>query len=292
MPLADLDALRPAPRSVPLTLALRLRFGDATGIIGWSFMAMGSLFTVVFLVLANPTEAIRLAGETARTEGRMLGWEETSASVNEAAVVANHFVYTVDGIEREGVSYGVGVGYATDEVVPVEYAVEHPESARIPGMQTGLMPLWPVALVGLFPLIGLMFATHRFFSGGSTIALLRAGRPARGKVVGTATTGVRINNRPQYAVTFTFTDHLDAEHEVKVRTLDLQALLDEPEEALLYDPNRPTRAVALDQLPGIIAVDRMGGWRPAPLGSVIGTMVPVTLTLLIAGTAARYIFGG
>lgn len=290
MPIDDLDRLPRAPRSVPLSLSIRLRFGGTLGLVGWMFLAIGTGMLLGFSTFAHPLVSARLAlDETGTVEGRVLGWSEASVEVNEQPVIGTHFEYTVDGVLYEGLSFAVDHAPEPESRVKVIYAVGDPRASRIDGMMTGAMPLWVLAFLLIFPGAGFVLAFGAFRRGGREVRALRHGRGARAVATDHRPTGTTINEEPEIAVTFSYTDHLGRQHSVVSKTLEPEDLLDEAEEALLYLPERPTVAVLLDSKPDVIVVETDGRFRPRPLLRTLGLLIPPLLTaaaITIAALAA------
>lgn len=277
----DVERLVAAPRPVPASLSARLRFGGPFGLIGWMFLGIGGVLSIIFASFVQPGLwlAINL-GETTTVEGRVLGWEETDASVNEQPVVATGFEFEVDGVVYEGASFAVAEGLGAGETVTVEYVVGDPRAARIAGMEIGVMPIWVMLFLPIFPLIGLGFALKRLVGGGREVRLMRHGRVAYGEVVRSEPTGVTVNDVPQYAVTVEFIDHLDRRQQITSKTLTPQAVVDEPDaEPVLYLPERPERGLLLDSKPGVIEIGAGGHWRPSGGAALIASTVPPALAI-------------
>ncbi len=291
MPIDDLDRLPRAPRAVPLSLVIRLRFGGAMGLIGWLFLAIGTGMLLGFSTFVHPLVAARLAlDDTATVNGRVLGWSEAPVEVNEQPVIGTHFEYAVDGVLYEGISFAVDRAPEPESRVTVVYAVGDPRASRIDGMMAGPMPLWVIGLLLIFPGVGFVFAVRTFRQGGREVRALRHGRPARATATDHRPTGTTINEVPEIAVTFSYTDHLGGRHSVTSKTLEPEDLLDEAEEALLYLPERPGVAVLLDSKPDVIAVEADGRFHPRPLLPTIGLLIAPALTaaaITIAALLAR-----
>lgn len=286
MPIDDLDRLPRPPRSVPFSLAVRLRFGGPFGLIGWLFLAMGLGFLLGFSVIAHPLVALKLASaETARVEGTVLGWSDTSVSVNEQPVVATHFEYRVDGVVYEGASFAVDRAPDPGTRVAVIYVVGDPKASKIDGMMAGQAPLWVIALLLIFPAVGLLLVLLNLRRGGRELKALRHGRAARAVATGHRPTGTTVNEVPEYAVTFEYRDHLGQTHRVEQKTLSPEELLDEAEEPLLYLPDRPTVAVLLDSRPRVIELDDRGHFAPRSALATFGTLIPVLISLTLVALA-------
>jgi hypothetical protein len=122
-----------------------------------------------------------------------------------------------------------------------------------------------------------------FFSlreGLRAARLLGTGRLAFGKLASVAGTGTTINNRQVMAMTFQFRAHDGATYDVTSKTHRPEALDDQEEELVLYDPDDPTRGVALDALPGSLQVHQSGEIRPRHPITCLATLIVPGLTLV------------
>jgi hypothetical protein len=178
-----------------------------------------------------------------------------------------------------------GHSYATDDVPPpgaavaVEYAVEHPEVARVVGQQLGEMPIVIMFFLPIFPGVGLLLLLPGLLGGWRNLRLLQGGLLARGRLVEQRGTNTRINNRPVMALTFEYQVRGQT-YRVDARTHEPEYLTDEAEEKLLHDPFRPERAVMLDALPGRPVIDGRGGLAPRPGRGAVAVLILPTIAVV------------
>ncbi|MCB9523611.1 MAG: hypothetical protein H6702_09525 [Myxococcales bacterium] len=285
-----LERLREPPRGVPLRLALVLRFGGTGALIGWVFLAFALAFVAGVASFANYSEALQLQfGTLKATPGVMLGWSETNTTVNEEPVIANHARFSAEGREHECTSYAVGEGLAPDEPVMVEHLAGQPHICRIVGMDASTVPWWVMLILAPFLIIGGVFAFLGYRSGGRTVRLLRHGRAGYGQVVGRRDTGVRINEDIQWEVTVEFTDDRGRAHRATTRTLDLDEVTDDPQEGLLYLPERPESMLLVDALPDAVDNDAQGRWLAPGLGAtLLRLLAPGFCALMVTITVAVF----
>ncbi|MCB9539372.1 MAG: DUF3592 domain-containing protein [Myxococcales bacterium] len=277
---ARLAALARPPRNVPISLRIRLRLGGPLGIIGWSLLAFGGVFVVVFGALSESYD-LAFAEHLPTVSGEALGWRETSTQVNDQPVVETGFVYEVDGARYEGASYATAHGLSAGDPVTVEYLPGDPSRARIVGMRDATMPWWVTLICLPFPLIGLGFAFANLVRGGRTVRLLSEGRATGGRLVDSRQTNTRINNRYVVAMTFEFEDERGRTHRVEARTTEPSQLRDEALEPLLYDPARPDRAVLIDSLPGLLRPTQQGHWAGPGAGAAVGALVAPAIAAVV-----------
>lgn len=111
-------------------------------------------------------------------------------------------------------------------------------------------PLAPRLLVLLFPAIGLAIISVGLRKGLRALRLLTHGIPAQGRLVGEEATNVQINDTPVMAMTFEFKTVDGRSARCVAKTHLTHDLKDDAEEPLVYDPEDPSVAVLLDDLPG------------------------------------------
>lgn len=112
------------------------------------------------------------------------------------------------------------------------------------------MPLLAKLMLLLFPAIGLAFIAVGLRKGLRALRLLTHGIPAQGRFVGQEATNVHINDIPVMAMTFEFKTVDGRAARCVAKTHLTHDLKDDAEEPLVYDPEDPSVAVLLDDLPG------------------------------------------
>jgi hypothetical protein len=248
-------SLQPPPRRVPLSLWLTNVFNAASQ-GGWAFFGFGMIFFWVFALQADLSFAT-FRNATGRADGRVLHTRKTGASENEQQVHASHYQYSVAGRTFEGTSYTTGGAPAQGDSVEVEFDEGNPGRSRIAGMRRA--PFGPgVLFVLLFPAIGLVWLYLATRSGFRRNRLLAQGILAQGTLKNMEETNVRINGRPVYALTFEFIDRRGQRQKALARMTDPDRLRDDATEPLLYDPENPSRAYLLDELPARPSVEQNG----------------------------------
>jgi hypothetical protein len=119
--------------------------------------------------------------------------------------------------------------------------------------------------------------------------LLRVGRLATGKLIGTEATNASINNRPVMKLTFEFTAHDGSTGLAIAKTHTPRLLEDEAEEQLLYDPADPSTAVMLDSIAGAPRLGPDGGYAPRPWATVLPLLIVPVSSLLGHGGYLVYL---
>jgi hypothetical protein len=271
------ERLGPPPRHVPLALRLRLSLGGFPQ-IGFFLLLFSTPFFWLFAANAD-LSGVLVRGQLTRTTGTVVRVTDTHASEGKVAVQRVEYVFRVAGSgERRGTSYVTGAAPRTGESVVVEYPAGRPRLSRIEGMRRSMFG--PGALVALvFPLVGLVLAGFGVRHGMRRVRLLEHGSFALATLKSTAETNVRVNKRPVIAMCFEFTDLSGQRHEVVERTTDTAKLSDDRREAMLYDPERPSRAVVADSLPESVRVDEAGQLEAAGAGAAAAALVLPLLVL-------------
>jgi hypothetical protein len=265
--MANAPALAPPPRSVPVSLATAVLLRGLWQTLGWIFTAVGVLVAGFVLRHAGPLFDDGFGGKLQTTHGVVTAVQPTSVRINSRRIHAVHFRWTDPrhGTERTGISYGRGDLPAVDSKVIVEVAAGNPPAARVQGLEATVLPALTHLLLVL-PAIGLGMLGYGLLLGWRRLRLLQRGLLAHGRLVSRKGTATRVNNRRVYALEFAFVDATGAERRAKVRTHLVEALMDDAEEALLYDPVRPQAAALLDDLPARPTWSPQGELEPVPFG--------------------------
>lgn len=267
----------PPPRRVPLSLTI-VNLCNGVAQTGWIVFGIGMFF---FWVFAESTDFsfITFRGAIGTTSGVVTGTAETGASINEQPVRANHYEYSVAGRRFKGTSYSTGGAAAEGAEVAVEYRESDPTASRIQGMRRRQFGPF-VLLVGLFPLIGFLVLYFGLRSGVRRARLLGTGIFTFGKLVNKEPTNMTVNRRRVFRLTFEFTSRDGRRCEASASTNDPSPLEDESREPLLYDPDNPSHAYLLDEVPGRPQLDGMGELEGRPVAALLAMLIPA---LVIAG---------
>jgi hypothetical protein len=273
--------LAPAPRRLPLSLAVLNVFGGAVQ-IGWFVFGFGMIFFRIFAGHAD-VSFLTFRGELARTAGKVMSVEATSASINDQTVMANHYEYSVAGRLLSGTSYTTGTSATAGDDVTIEYKPGNPLRSRIEGMRTGMFGSF-ILFVTIFPLVGAVIIWFGTKGGFRRARLLRSGVLTTGTLTHKEPTNTTINDARVYELTFAFTSRDGRRCEVVARSHQTERLEDERDEPLLYDPNEPSRAYLLDELPGRPEIDGGGELVGRPLA-----LLSLILPALVIGAHVWYL---
>lgn len=277
--------LSPAPRPVPLALAIRVVLGGVVSQIGWFVAAFGLIFVWAFDPGSAVVSAVKFRGDLGTAEGVSTAWRKTSLSINEVRVYATEYAFDAEGRRLTGVSYQTGDYIPEGERVAIEYLLSDPTVSRIAGMRASQAGL-AISFVVIFPLVGLVLAFFGAQRGLKARRLMTEGELALATLRSKEPTNTRINNRTVYRLTFEFEADRGGTYEVVGKTHRPEALEDEDRERVVYDPRNPADAALLDELPCRPAIDRRGNFEAqdarAPLRALLNLIGPA-LTLLGGG---------
>lgn len=275
------------PRTVPLSVKLRILFGGFTNQFGWIFFGFGLIFVWVFTLQGDYTSWYRFRGDVSTAQGVITEVKETNLSINETKVYANHYKFTdEDGNEFSDISYTTGKRVNVSNTVTIEYLTYQPQISRIQGQrrsQGGIFGLMPV----IFPVVGLCFIVAGFKKANKGIHLLSLGKISHGTLKSKEKTNTKINDNPVYKFTFEFFADDGNSYQAIAKSYLVEKLEDQEFEPLLYDPARPNYAVMLDNLPGNPRIDEMGNIK---CGNILSTTAVLIIPLATIIGHSWYIF--
>ncbi len=270
------------PRSVPLSVRIRVLFGGFLNQFGWIFFGFGLVGVWAFTINADLTGWYRFRGQLDTTEGKVIDSKKTlfrkgdSSHYKDTHVYAIHYAFTTaDGKEYKGISYITGKQFEQGQKATIEYPQGKPQTSRIKGMRqkpVGPFGIFPV----VFPMIGLLFIIRGIKKGIKANRLLTLGEQTTGKLKSKERTNTKVNKKPVYKLTFEFNTLEGMTYETLVKTHETGKFEDEAEEPLLYDPVRPSYAVMLDDLPGNPRINENGNIQA---GSASGTILLLIIPL-------------
>jgi hypothetical protein len=270
-PVANPLSLAPPPRSLPISLRLRVALGGLSTMIGWLVLGLGLLASLIFVVQSELMTAAKFAGPLRVTEGKVLRHEWTTIMVQGSQVVRVYFEYTIGDAPMQGFSYTRGAVPDAGSPIVVEYAAEDQRAARIRGMHTAPFPA-AVAFLLIVPSTGLLFLLYGLWRGRRNTHLLVHGLLAQGQLVEQAETNATLHNKRVYRLTFVFIDAQKRRHQIRARSHRHQDLAEHATEPVLYDPVSHS-AVLLDTIPGSPSAGGNGCFVRASMLEVLRVLV-------------------
>ena len=129
-------------------------------------------------------------------------------------------------------------------------------------IQRGVGHPFPLALVGVFPTVGLILFTGAALHGIRHIVLLRSGIAAYARQSVRRATSMFINGQPVVRMEYQFLASDGRPYQGVARTTTPHAVGDDRREPVVYLPNNPRISLLLDTLPLVhpLDVDEVGQW--------------------------------
>lgn len=239
------------PRSIPGSLKLKVFFGQFQVMFGSVFFFVGLFMAAIFVPTAD-FASLSFHGNEPTASAIVTNVQSTNSSENKKTIYEYQFHFrTADGKEISGTSYLPG----SPELQPgdtavAEYLLTDPHTNRIRGMNSNMFGLFTLFVL-IFPFIGILMLLFGMVRARKNIYLLRNGILTYGTVTRKEATNTKINNSRVYKIFFRFKAN-GTEYETYVRTHNTGQVLDEKEEALVYDSAQPEKAVLLDSLPSAV----------------------------------------
>ena len=279
------------PRKVPLPLRGQVLFGGFLSQFGWLWFGFSMIFVWAFGSLTSISGLYFTLGSPEIASGVISAVEDTNASENDTTVYANHYTFRVEQLEAEyqGVSYTTGQRFSVGETIEIEYLDGNPDVSRIQGTRSGVFDPWVLLVVGIFPLIGLIFIVLSLILGFKANYLLAYGNVGLGILRTKEPTNTTVNGQRVYKLTFEFFADDGIVYEATAISHASNLLEDEFEEQLLYHPTKPSYAVLVDNLPGSPDIDEFGDIQVANLGRSFRSLILPAFVLIGNGLAFLFI---
>jgi hypothetical protein len=250
--------LAPPPRPVSLGARLAVIFHGGIQIIAL-IASFGFLFFWIFAFDSELVTRFEFRGPVEQVTGTVTAVRATNASENKRRVRAVDFTYESGGTARRGTSYTVRAVPPEGSEVPVEYLRDRPQIARIQGLRRRTFGD-ASAFVAIFPAIASVLFFIMLARSIGRAGLLAAGHLGYAKLVAKEPTGAKVNNKRVYKLTFELDLPPEAtpeayraawsqwskKHRFTFKTHETTKLEDEPEEPVLYLPDKPGSGLPLD----------------------------------------------
>ncbi len=284
----NFDRLVAPPRTVPLSLRVNALFGGMAA-FAWGVLLFTTPIFWGFVMNAEVLAPIVLGAGAATTDGRVTATGETRSSENKSRVHWIDYSYQVPaGPLLSGRSYVTGSAPDIGARLPVEYVPSWPRFSRIVGMRRAMFgPGAAIAIV--FPALAAAFVAFSLYAGRQTLRLLREGRVAQATFVSQQPTNTTVNGRVVQELTFEYVTPDRGRHTFTSSTTDPTDLRDERRETILYLPEEPDTATAVDALPMAVVIDEGGELAPVPGLRWAVLALPLLVTLVNGACAANHL---
>jgi len=237
-------------RNIPLTIMLRIWLASALTIIGIIlslFMLPFSLtmvpFSDIFSTSFNSNDPVAI--------GIIIESNETSAEIGSESVYEYKYQYQLpDGRIYARTGYNTGERKNTGEEIGISYKQSNPAKFRAVDLRNSLFEGYTAAIfILLFQAGGLTMLYSGTRKALRRIYILRVGVISNAKLVNRNPPDDLIDERAIYDLTFEFTASDSKIYKVVFTLSSVKNITDEGYEILVYDPEKPEKAVLLDQLP-------------------------------------------
>lgn len=256
--------------------------------IGWIFFGVGMIFFLLLGLESNLFTFHRFMGELEKAEGKVLKTEYTNWSIDEESVVRWLYTFDYQGKKYLGTSYTIEKTAMPEQSVTVEFSADSPEHSRIEGFNEAITPWWVTIIVMIFPMLGLLFIYLSVKHVPKTISLLRNGILTYADYVDKEKTNLIVNDSQVYKLRFGFEDDRGDSHYVFALSHQIDDLMDDPQEAVIYNPQQPAKALVLDNLPGKPYLNEEGQWEWQAKGYAY--LLPVVLAVAVNSIIAFFKF--
>ena len=260
----NFDRLAPPPRAVPLGLRVSALFGDGLAAFAWGMLLFTTPIFWGFVMNAEVLAPVVLGVSAATTDGRVTATGKTVSSQGKRPIYWVDYSYPVPGGPRlTGRSYVTSDAPGVGAELPVEYVPSLPRYSRMVGMRRARFG--PGAIIALvFPAAAAFAVVLSLLTGRRTLRLLREGRVAEATFVSEQPTNVTINERVVQELTFEYVTPDGRLRTFTHNTTDPGEVRDERRETILYMPDEPDTATAVDALPKAVVVDEGGALTAGP----------------------------
>jgi hypothetical protein len=261
-----------APRQLSLFSKSVILFGGVMQQIGWIFLCIGLIFSVVFISNSEFKYIFVFDGEWVEGKAVLREIKQTSSRENNTYIYAYSFDFTTpDGKLFKGVSYNfLNENYRSGNSVDIRYKSKNPNHSKIKGMRSEAFNSL-VGLVLLFPIIGVIFVIVGLLKNIKALNLIINGKFTKGRKISAEPTGVQINRMPEYKFVFSF-DVSGRTYEAICRTHETRKVEDEALEIILFDEQNPEHAIVYDAVTNVPKINSQGHLQAASLGR-IGTLI-------------------
>lgn len=273
-------------RRVPFLLGISILTGGAVQQIGWLFLCIGTVFSTVFLGMAD-IDFNEFGSGTVIVEGKIKGVENTKARINNSYV--RRYIYEfkdLNGMAHNGVSYTTS-GFSIGRAIKVEYDPQNPQWSRAEHMTRKEFGS-SILFILIFPFVGFMLVAVPMFLARKKLRLLKTGILTTGEMCGKEPTNLRINNRTVYRYTFKFTDSRRKDYFHVEKTQYSENVEDDHRERLLYLPENPAVACLVDVIGVKFDLDERGELTEYSIAGAVKVLIIPVIAFTVIVCAAIY----
>ena len=193
---------------------------------------------------------MKLDSNPAQIEGTITGVDYTNTEVNERPVMQYFYTFVSPEIgEWYGYSYSSTSTADVGDRVTILYNSTDPSISKIRGMDTSSGGFFFGVLFPLFFVVPLLIAWIIFLRRALfKLKVLRKGSLTEGVLIDKKATATEINNQRVYALTFEY-EVGSTKYTRVTKTHEINELMDDPKELMIYHYDYPSKAIVVDALP-------------------------------------------
>lgn len=229
---------------------VKILFKHGSFLIGFLFLAFGGIMSFFIILEADFSKYKYWFMSVETTIGFVDYVDYTSVEVNEQPLLEFGYIFSDPETKESfrGVSYDTYRSLSQGDSVSIEYLVSDPYTSRIEGMDSGLVPMWVVLLVLIFPTVGFLVCIPGVKKTRHQTNVLKNGVLTKAQLVREEPTNTTINDRR--VIKFIFAYQVNGNgYETSVSTHLYEEITDDPEEELIYHKDNPRDALIVDDLP-------------------------------------------
>ncbi len=270
----------PGRRSVSLPTRCAALFGASSAQLGWGVVLLGAilLWTIGPACDWRPLQPWR--GPEATAAGTVLSSEKTGfAERSKGGKKAGKKVYTVryrfevEGRTWKGTSYSVGYAPRDGDAGEVDYDAADPSTSRLRGMRRRPLGEGPGILTLVLILVGACILLPATLRGLRAVHLLSRGVLVRGRLLSAEPTGLAYSRMPVLRYRYAY-EVKGTSYTAEVRTHRGKGLLDDAEERILHDPDRPGRSLLVDSVPLGVTLEADTATCDRPRDAILRLVLP------------------
>jgi hypothetical protein len=184
------------------------------------------------------------------TTGVITGAIGTDAKAGDVEIFEYKYQFKLDDEKfYTGKGYSTGNTMERGDGIKILYKQKDPSKSKGVDLRTSILGGWAVFFRLQFLGFGLIILFFGMRKTLRQISILKIGEIADAKLLNKKATNMKIDRQTVYALTFEFTASDSKIYRVVYTLSAVKNITDEGYEMLVYDPDRPEKAVLLDQLP-------------------------------------------
>ncbi len=247
-----LGAIAPPPRKLSFKVRQSTHFGSRLSFIVMLFLIAPAVLTWVFDPLEMIETERKFDGDVSIADGWVTDSYLSNWGDEDEDIYAVEYEFTAaDGSTYHDTAWAFE-HVDNDNSVTVEYITGEPSISRVRGMRDYPAGVWtPILIPIIFSVGGAVALTIAFLRNRRNRRVLEKGEFDTATFIDKHPTSAIVNNKPLYLMRFEY-EVGGKRYETTTKTIHPEKLEDDEEELLVYNPNDPSEAYLIDNLPGSV----------------------------------------